>query len=243
MAASKPLRSLLLLTGLVSSAVHAAPTLLDCDRDDWLELPVVIDTHPGEVVSTAAIRLACQALPAAAGLSSCDDESCCPLGGQAVGQIGKQIRVVHSSSNADGLLRRLEGGDIFVVTSSSVPRETLCGAIGRLPVADPPSPEFPETAVCSGPATPSRASDPVFEFFDPTGVAVNFECARDESEWSACTSPESWGLPLGPGPEIHRLSVRGIAPGGIDPTPAEWRWVHVEDLLFAESFEAPPACP
>jgi hypothetical protein len=75
-------------------------------------------------------------------------------------------------------------------------------------------------------------------------VAESFECARDGGPWTACSPPiVQWGLPLGPGPEFHVLAVRGVSvAAGPDPSPAEWRWLHVADLLAADGFESPPSC-
>ncbi|MCP3102812.1 Ig-like domain-containing protein [Myxococcus sp. K15C18031901] len=89
----------------------------------------------------------------------------------------------------------------------------------------------PDTAVVSGPASPTHAVDATFELAS-NEPGSTFECSVDGAAWVACSSPVTFeGFAEGE----HTLAVRAVdAAGNVDSTPAEYTWT--VDLT-------PPAAP
>lgn len=79
----------------------------------------------------------------------------------------------------------------------------------------------PDTAILSGPPTPSDSSKAALAF-TASEPGTKFECALDARPWTACSSPRSYsGLHDGE----HTFRVRATdGARNTDPTPAEWNW-------------------
>jgi DNA-binding beta-propeller fold protein YncE len=76
---------------------------------------------------------------------------------------------------------------------------------------------FPNTSIASGPDEGSTIANtrPSFTFASDQGGAT-FECSLDGAAFAACGSPATFG-PLSDG--THRLAVRAVTGGDLDPTP------------------------
>lgn len=90
---------------------------------------------------------------------------------------------------------------------------------------------IPDTAIDTGPDSPTTAGTAAFAFHASTLVA-SFECALDEGAWVLCSSGyEVSSLSVG----SHVMAVRAVnAAHDPDPTPAEYRW---------EVLTPPPGAP
>ena len=109
------------------------------------------------------------------------------------------------------------GADAFAISadagSASAPPVTVV-----LTVAAPPP---AETTIASGPSGTVRSTSAGFGFTSsPPGAT--FRCRRDNSAWSACTSPQAYyGLSQG----THSFEVAAVNSAGIpDATPAKRIW-------------------
>ncbi|RKQ88105.1 Ig-like protein group 3 [Solirubrobacter pauli] len=80
---------------------------------------------------------------------------------------------------------------------------------------------LPETAIDSGPADVTAATEPAVSFSSPT-IGAHFECAVDGATFAACSSPLALpGLADG----AHVVQVRAVdRAGNVDATPAERRF-------------------
>jgi hypothetical protein len=89
-------------------------------------------------------------------------------------------------------------------------------------VADPTppvAPTAPETTIENGPKSRTKAKKAHFGFTSSTAGAT-FECSLDRAAFVPCTSPRT--VKVGKGK--HRFTVRAIASGLTDPTPASYNW-------------------
>ncbi|HTL23333.1 MAG TPA: chitobiase/beta-hexosaminidase C-terminal domain-containing protein, partial [Mycobacteriales bacterium] len=96
----------------------------------------------------------------------------------------------------------------------------------------------PDTAIDSGPASPSGNATPTFDFSSSESGST-FECRLDSGSWSSCTSPHTTAA-LSDG--SHTLDVRATdQAGNTDATPAAHTWT--VDLTAPNTTidSAPPA--
>jgi hypothetical protein len=79
----------------------------------------------------------------------------------------------------------------------------------------------PDTAISSGPPSPSGSSSATF-VFTSTQRGGSFSCRLDGAAFAPCTSPETYG---GLGNGQHAFAVRATdAAGNADPSPASYTW-------------------
>jgi Ca2+-binding RTX toxin-like protein len=94
----------------------------------------------------------------------------------------------------------------------------------------------PETSITSAPPVLTNSADATIEFVSNVPGAT-FECSLDGAPFSACTSPRTLsGLSDG----AHELSVRAVADGLTDPTPAVTVWT-VDTIAPSLSVTAAPS--
>jgi hypothetical protein len=79
----------------------------------------------------------------------------------------------------------------------------------------PPAPTAPETTIDKGPKK-TRKARPKFHF-SSNDPSASFQCKLDKRQFVACASPFTT-TKLRPGK--HKLQVRAIGAGGVDPSPA-----------------------
>ncbi|WP_165821285.1 right-handed parallel beta-helix repeat-containing protein [Nocardioides gansuensis] len=99
----------------------------------------------------------------------------------------------------------------------------------------------PDTEVLTGPEQETAETSATFTFegvelLDGTPV-TQFECALDQGEFAACTSPYEIAGPLGGG--VHIFHVRAVDPDGnrdISPAFYEWQIVGPEDTTAPDTF-------
>ena len=79
----------------------------------------------------------------------------------------------------------------------------------------------PDTTKVSGPSGVTKSPTAHFKFATPDPEAT-FECSLDGGAYYPCSSPENInGLADG----VHTFLVRATdAEGGVDASPASWRW-------------------
>jgi len=126
--------------------------------------------------------------------------------GLASGSHSFQVRAIDSSANVDPT----PAGFSFQVVLAPVQLA-------------PPPPEVaavPQTVLFRKPAAKSRDRTPTFRFrSQPAGAT--YQCALDRGPFKGCRSPFTT-KPLKPG--AHKFSVRAIAAGALDATPATFRF-------------------
>jgi hypothetical protein len=79
----------------------------------------------------------------------------------------------------------------------------------------------PQTTITSGPSGTVRRAGANFSFTS-SEVGSTFECRRDGSAWSSCTSPTRYAN-LRNGTHVFQVRAKDAA-GNVDPTPATRRW-------------------
>jgi hypothetical protein len=126
--------------------------------------------------------------------------------GLASGPHSFQVRAIDASANVDPT----PAGFSFQVVLAPV----------QLAPPPPQVAPAPQTVLFRKPAAKSRDRTPTFRFrSQPAGAT--YQCALDRGPFKSCRSPFTT-KPLKPGP--HKFSVRAIAAGAIDATPAAVRF-------------------
>ena len=82
------------------------------------------------------------------------------------------------------------------------------------------SPPTPETTITAKPKASTTDPTPTFRF-ESSMSGSTFQCKLDSGSFKPCTSPKTYGK-LKPGK--HTFSVRAVAAGAKDPTPAKATW-------------------
>jgi len=119
------------------------------------------------------------------------------------------VRAIDASENVDPT----PAGYSFAVQVSTPP-PPLSVAPAPMPAAPAPSP--PETRITGKPRRRTRDRSPTVRFRSNV-VAARFQCSVDRRRFRACRSPFT-AKRLRPG--RHRIRVRAISGGAVDPTPA-----------------------
>lgn len=135
--------------------------------------------------------------------------------------------------NLGNLLPSMSGEVSITVRASAPGSYTSAGElayrVGRTPQVERSSQTVhlggqddpPETAIASGPASPTEETSASFAFTSDDAFA-SFECSLDGAAFTACASPLLLdGVSVGE----HALAVRAVdAAGQVDATPAEYAW-------------------
>jgi hypothetical protein len=140
----------------------------------------------------------------------------CPAGGITYSGLGSgahsfQVRAIDADANVDPT----PAGFSFQVVLAPV----------QLPPAPAPAAALatfrsPQTLLAGKPGAKTRDRTPTFRFRSDIAGA-KFQCALDRGPFKACRSPFTT-KPLKPGP--HRFSVRSVAAGTADATPASFKF-------------------
>jgi CSLREA domain-containing protein len=96
----------------------------------------------------------------------------------------------------------------------------------------------PQTAIDSGPASPTRSTDASFVF--SAGEDGSFECRLDAGGWVSCSSPQAYSA-LADG--AHSFQVRATdEAANTDPDPASYVWT-VDTVAPQTAIDSGPASP
>lgn len=90
-----------------------------------------------------------------------------------------------------------------------------------LPAPAPAPDPVPDTVLGKYPKKPvktKKGKAKISFSFSSDLAAATFECKLDKGKYTPCTAPMSYRLKRGK----HTISVRAVAPGGVDPTPASF---------------------
>jgi hypothetical protein len=129
--------------------------------------------------------------------------------GLASGGHSFQVRAIDASANVDPS----PAGFSFQVVLAPV-------QLAAVPPAAPTPAARPQTLLFRKPAAKTRDRTPTFRFrSEPSGAT--YQCSLDRGAFKNCRSPLTT-KPLKPGP--HKFSVRALAAGATDPTPAAFRF-------------------
>ncbi len=138
------------------------------------------------------------------------------LSAPASAQLGGETYAWQSWSDGGGRVHTVQadGTDSYLATYAKVEGEQLI-SVGPLVAPIPP-----QTRIGRHPKKRTRSSTAKFAFASETGVG--FRCKLDARPLRPCRSPRTFRN-LGPG--RHVFSVAAVsADGGLDPTPATFRW-------------------
>jgi hypothetical protein len=142
--------------------------------------------------------------------------SACPAGGitylgLAPGPHSFQVRAIDAGANVDP-------------TPAGFSFQVVLAPVQILPAPAPPispaTPRSPQTLLSGKPGAKTQDRTPTFRFRSDAAGA-RFQCAVDRGPFKGCRSPFTT-KPLKPGP--HKFSVRSVAAGTTDATPATFRF-------------------
>jgi hypothetical protein len=140
----------------------------------------------------------------------------CPAAGIAYSGLGNgshafQVRAIDPSENVDPT----PAGYSFDVAISSAP--SASGSEPFVPPSLVPRASLPNTRFLGRPRRRTRDRTPTLRFRASVRGA-RFQCSLDRARFRGCRSPHTT-QPLRPG--LHRIRVRAIVGGAVDPTPAK----------------------
>jgi large repetitive protein len=140
----------------------------------------------------------------------------CPAGGITYSGLGSgphsfQVRAIDASANVDPTPAGFSFQVVLAPVQLSPP---------PAPITPLAAPQSPQTLLAGKPGAKTRDRTPTFRFRSDIAGA-KFQCALDRGPFKGCRSPFTT-KPLKPG--LHKFSVRSVAAGTADATPASFKF-------------------
>jgi len=111
-----------------------------------------------------------------------------------------------------------DGADTVVADAADVVNGCEVVQLPAVVTPPPPAPVVPATSAIKGKKQVAKPAKAKFTFSSPTAGAT-FECKVDRGRWKSCSSPHKVRTAkLEPGK--HKLQVRAVLAGVVDPTPS-----------------------